>query len=58
MTIGSLAYVCVLMPSFMLTFECLVYLFADLGASENDFAGDEDEKHNFRLHHAVDKTRE
>jgi len=42
----------------VLTFECLVDFFANLGASKNDFARDEDEKHDFRLHHAVDKTGE
>lgn len=38
--------------------EGLVDLFADLCSRKNDLAGDEDEKHNLRLHHAVDQTRE
>lgn len=38
--------------------EGLVDLLADFGAGEDDLAGDEDEKHDFRLHHAVDETRE
>lgn len=38
--------------------ERLVDLLAHLGASEDDLAGDEDEQHNFRLHHAVDETGE
>ena len=36
----------------------LVDLLADLGTGENDLAAHEDEKHNLRLDHAIDETRE
>jgi len=38
--------------------ERLVDLLADLGTSEDDLAGDEDEQDDLRLHHAVDETGE
>lgn len=38
--------------------ECLVDLLADLGTSQDDLAGDEDQEDNLWLHHAVDETRE
>jgi hypothetical protein len=38
--------------------ECLVNLLADLGTSQDDFAADEDQKHNLGLNHAVNETRE
>jgi len=38
--------------------EGLIDLLADLGASQDDLAADEDEKNNLRLHHAVDEAGE
>lgn len=38
--------------------EGLVDLLTDLGTSEDDLATNEDEKHNFRLNHSVNETRE
>lgn len=38
--------------------EGLVDFLADLGTSQNEFSGDEHEKHDFRSHHAVDEARE
>lgn len=38
--------------------EGLVYLLADPGAGQDEFAGDEDEKHDLGFHHAIDEARE
>lgn len=38
--------------------ECLVDLLSDLRTSKDNLATDEDEKHDLRLDHAVDKTGE
>jgi hypothetical protein len=39
-------------------FKGLVDLLSHLGASQDNLAADEDQKHNFRLDHSVDETRE
>jgi len=39
-------------------FECLVNLFSNFRASQDDLARDEDEQNNLRLDHSVDETRE
>lgn len=36
----------------------LVHLLADLGTGQNEFARDEDEKHDLGFHHAIDESRE
>jgi hypothetical protein len=39
-------------------FECLVNLFSNFRASQDDLARDEDQENNLRLDHSVDETRE
>lgn len=38
--------------------ECLVYLFADFGTSQDNLAADKDQKDNLGLYHAIDETGE